>query len=101
MTDSGQLMALPIAAYHRAAHRYYLGAGRRRPYRYWVFADVAAFGLGDVYRKHHPEGGKFSWWDYRGGNFHRGIGLRIDHLYATPALAEKSVTSRSVRSAFH
>jgi exodeoxyribonuclease-3 len=31
----------------------------------------------------------FSWWDYRGGAFHRGQGLRIDLLLASPAAAAR------------
>jgi len=30
----------------------------------------------------HPA---FTWWDYRGGAFHRGHGMRIDHLLASPS----------------
>jgi exodeoxyribonuclease-3 len=26
----------------------------------------------------------FTWWDYRGGAFHRGWGMRIDHLLVDP-----------------
>lgn len=37
-------------------------------------------GLYDLYREQHPERQAFSWWDYRGGDFHRGHGLRIDLL---------------------
>jgi exodeoxyribonuclease-3 len=33
----------------------------------------------------------FSWWDYRGRGFERGNGLRIDHVYATPPLAKRTV----------
>jgi exodeoxyribonuclease-3 len=41
----------------------------------------------DVYRALNPEGKEFSWWDYRGGAFHRRQGLRIDMLLATaPAM---------------
>ncbi|MFM9139866.1 MAG: exodeoxyribonuclease III, partial [Solirubrobacterales bacterium] len=29
----------------------------------------------------------FTWWDYRGGSFHRGMGLRIDLLLASEPLA--------------
>ncbi|MGE4427904.1 MAG: exodeoxyribonuclease III [Solirubrobacteraceae bacterium] len=31
----------------------------------------------------------FTWWDYRGGSFHRGFGLRIDH-----ALVDRATASR-------
>jgi len=46
------------------------------------------WGLTDVFRQLHPDDPAFSWWDYRGGAFHRKQGLRIDFLLATaPALA--------------
>lgn len=50
---------------------------------------VRAWGFVDVFRKHHPDGGVFSWWDYRAGAFHRNDGLRIDHIFATEGLAAK------------
>jgi exodeoxyribonuclease-3 len=31
-----------------------------------------------------PEHPAFTWWDYRGGAFHQGHGMRIDHLLAAP-----------------
>ena len=51
-------------------------------------------GLLDLYRQHYPDEQAFSWWDYRGGAFHRKHGLRIDFLLATPAAAQlaESVT---------
>jgi len=39
-------------------------------------------GLTDLYRELRPESREFSWWDYRGGAFHRKQGLRIDFLLA-------------------
>lgn len=53
------------------------------------FDDLLDCGFVDLYRQRHPEGADFSWWDYRGGAFHRGHGLRIDTLLATPSVAEK------------
>jgi exodeoxyribonuclease-3 len=52
--------------------------------------DVAGFGLEDVVRRHHEEGGLFSWWDYRMLAFPKGRGLRIDHIYTTRTLADRS-----------
>jgi exodeoxyribonuclease-3 len=46
-------------------------------------------GFVDVFRDRHPDTRAFSWWDYRGGAFHRGHGLRIDLLLATPAAAQR------------
>ena len=37
----------------------------------------------DLFRDRHPGVQAFSWWDYRGGAFHRRQGLRIDLLLAT------------------
>jgi exodeoxyribonuclease-3 len=48
------------------------------------------WGLEDVFRRHHDVGGLFSWWDYRGGDFHQGRGMRIDLVMATRSLAERS-----------
>ncbi|MFW6161436.1 MAG: exodeoxyribonuclease III [Planctomycetota bacterium] len=48
---------------------------------------VRAWGFADVVRQHHPAGGVYSWWDYRAGAFHRGDGLRLDHVFATEPLA--------------
>ncbi len=47
------------------------------------------WGLVDLYRRRHPDGRMFSWWDYRGGAFHRNLGLRIDFLLATGPVAER------------
>jgi len=53
--------------------------------------QLASIGLHDVVRPFHPDGGVFSWWDYRGRGFERGNGLRIDHIYCTPRLAERTI----------
>lgn len=49
-------------------------------------ALVKANGLVDLFREKHPEGGRFTWWDYRAGAFHKNQGLRIDHLLVSPDL---------------
>jgi len=51
------------------------------------FRHLLDWGLVDLYRREKPEGREFSWWDYRDGAFHRGMGLRIDFLLATEAVA--------------
>lgn len=33
------------------------------------------------------KGNPFTFWDYRGGNFHKGLGMRIDLILANPAFA--------------
>jgi exodeoxyribonuclease-3 len=52
------------------------------------FERLRALGFVDLFRELHPQEQAFSWWDYRGGAFHRRQGLRIDLLLATrPAAA--------------
>jgi exodeoxyribonuclease-3 len=48
------------------------------------------WGLEDLYRRHNTEGGVFSWWDYRAGDFHQGRGMRIDLVLASRSLADRS-----------
>jgi exodeoxyribonuclease-3 len=55
-----------------------------------AFAGVIEFGLVDVLRKFHPDGGIWSWWDYRGVSFFKNQGLRIDHVLATRPLAARA-----------
>jgi exodeoxyribonuclease III len=51
--------------------------------------DVCAWGLVDVLAEKYPQGGVYSWWDYRQLAFPKGDGLRIDLILATPPLATK------------
>jgi exodeoxyribonuclease-3 len=57
------------------------------------------WGLEDTFARHHPDGGTFSWWDYRAGDFHQGRGMRIDLVLLSRALAERSTESRIDRDA--
>ena len=52
-----------------------------------ALAELEAWGLVDVFRRCYPEDRLFSWWDYRGGSFHRHRGMRIDLVLATEAVA--------------
>jgi exodeoxyribonuclease-3 len=55
--------------------------------------SIRQWGWVDLFRRHQPEGGHYSWWDYRAGGFRRNHGLRIDHIWSTNALAERSVAA--------
>jgi exodeoxyribonuclease-3 len=57
------------------------------------------WGLADLFRRHSPQPGRFTWWDYRAGMFHKNKGMRIDLLYATSPVAERSVWSEIDREA--
>jgi exodeoxyribonuclease-3 len=61
--------------------------------------QVRAFGLVDVYRARHPEPGRFTWWDYRQLSFLKNLGLRIDHVFATPGVAERCTSAEIDREA--
>ncbi|MEC7989806.1 MAG: exodeoxyribonuclease III, partial [Pseudomonadota bacterium] len=50
--------------------------------------DFVDLGLTDLFRNRYPDRQEFSWWDYRGGAFHRKHGLRIDFLLATQPLVD-------------
>lgn len=56
-------------------------------------------GLVDAFRLHHEEGGVFSWWDYRAGNFHKGMGMRIDLVLLSGGLAARCTGARIDRDA--
>jgi len=53
---------------------------------------VKEWGFVDVFRLHHPEPGQYTYWDYRVPTaLQRNLGWRVDHIWATRPLAEKSV----------
>lgn len=52
---------------------------------------VMALGFVDTLRKIHPDKTVYTYWDYRGLSFPKNLGLRIDHVLATPPLAERCV----------
>ena len=53
------------------------------------FRALLETGKVDAYRHLEPEEPGFTWWDYRAGHFHKKLGLRIDALLISPALAER------------
>lgn len=53
-----------------------------------AFRGLLALGLVDVFRSLEPEAPGFTWWDYRLAAFRRDLGLRIDHVLASKALAD-------------
>lgn len=56
-----------------------------------AFARTMEWGFVDVFRKHHPEPGCYTFFDYRQRDaVGRNLGWRIDHILATRPLAAKS-----------
>ncbi len=50
-------------------------------------ASLLATGLNDVIPRIAKGPHPFTYWDYRAGSFHKGMGMRIDLVYANAALA--------------
>ena len=64
-----------------------------------AFRSLLELGLTDAYRARHDEPGRFSWWDYRAGMFHKNFGMRIDHLLVSPPIASRVVDAEIDRDA--
>jgi exodeoxyribonuclease III len=64
-----------------------------------AFQRLLDWGLVDAYRLQHGEPERYSWWDYRAGNFQRNEGMRIDHLLVTRPIAERVVAAEIDREA--
>jgi exodeoxyribonuclease-3 len=64
-----------------------------------AFRRLCAWGLVDAYRLHHTAAERYTWWDYRAGNFHKNYGMRIDHLLASASVAGRTVWAEIDREA--
>ena len=58
---------------------------RRPSARRWP--PCASTGLADIVPRIAKGPHPFTYWDYRAGAFHKGMGMRIDLVYANAALA--------------
>jgi len=69
-----------------------LGSVGFHPKEQAALAAVKAWGFVDLFRKHEKRDKMYTFWDYRVPQaVKRGLGWRIDHLWTTPSLAEKSM----------
>jgi exodeoxyribonuclease-3 len=72
-----------------------LGRVGYHPEEHTALAEVKEWGFTDIFRRHIPEKGNYTFWDYRVKNaVDRGLGWRIDHIWATAPLAERSVDAK-------
>lgn len=53
-----------------------------------AYKRLIELGFSDLFRDLEPETPGFSWWDYRGGAFHKNLGLRIDLILASAPVRE-------------
>jgi len=63
------------------------------PLEHAALARIQARGLADLYRLHHAEAGRYTWWDYRMLAFPRNLGLRIDLILGTAGAASRCTAS--------
>ena len=64
-----------------------------------ALTEFRDWGLVDLFREKYPDGGVYSWWDYRGVAFFKNQGLRIDYVFATPSVAARCTSARIDRDA--
>jgi exodeoxyribonuclease-3 len=64
-----------------------------------AFARLQEWGLRDAYRLQCAKPGRYTWWDYRAGNFHKNFGMRIDHLLVSEPVARRLVGAEIDREA--
>lgn len=64
-----------------------------------ALAEVCSFGMEDTFRRLNQDDKVFSWWDYRGGSFHKGHGMRIDLILATKSVADRATSTSIDRNA--
>jgi exodeoxyribonuclease-3 len=64
-----------------------------------AFERLGRWGLVDAYRLRRAEPDRFTWWDYRAGNFHKNFGMRIDHLLVTAPIAARTTWAEIDREA--
>jgi exodeoxyribonuclease III len=64
-----------------------------------AFRALLEPGLVDAYRAQRSEPGRFTWWDYRAGMFHKNFGMRIDHLLVSAPVAKRLVGAEIDRDA--
>jgi len=57
-----------------------------------AFRRLIGLGLKDSFRLFEQPEKSFTWWDYRMNGFKRNLGLRIDHVLLSPALAANCVS---------
>ena len=67
----------------------YIGQTHVTPPERAALASLLNLGLHDLVRDHWPKDRVFSYWDYRAGMFHKDLGMRIDLLLASDAVASR------------
>ncbi len=67
----------------------YIGQTHVTPPERAALAELQEVGLHDVVRDRWPDERVFTYWDYRAGMFHQDLGMRIDLVLASAAVADR------------
>ncbi|HJY24488.1 MAG TPA: exodeoxyribonuclease III, partial [Actinomycetes bacterium] len=67
----------------------YVGQTHVTPPERAALAELQEVGLHDVVRDRWPDERVFTYWDYRAGMFHQDLGMRIDLVLASAAVADR------------
>ncbi|HTA33381.1 MAG TPA: exodeoxyribonuclease III [Solirubrobacteraceae bacterium] len=67
----------------------YAGHTHVTPAERAALAELERLGLRDVVRERWPNERIFTYWDYRAGMFHQDLGMRIDLVLASDAVADR------------
>ncbi len=71
-----------------------LGQVGFHPDEHRALARVKDWGFVDVFRMYRPGAGEYTFWDYRVRDaVARGLGWRVDHIWATVSLADRSINA--------
>jgi exodeoxyribonuclease-3 len=67
----------------------YIGQTHVTPAERAALEELIGHGMHDVVRDRWPEARVFTYWDYRAGMFHQDLGMRIDLVLASGAVAAR------------
>ena len=83
------------------SHRQLLKVVSHTPVEVGKLADLqSAAGWVDITRRHIPEGKLYSWWSYRARDWVASDrGRRLDHIWATPDIADVAHSSKILKKA--
>ena len=59
-----------------------------RPESRGAFRRLVNLGFTEAFRNFHTQPGAYTFWDYQGGAWQKGLGIRIDHLLLSPQAAD-------------
>ena len=51
--------------------------------------NIKKWGFVDVFRQFNDEPGEYSWWSHFHHDFEKNRGMRIDHIWTSPPMAEQ------------